>query len=125
MVTDQGTQFEAEVFYKLSKLSGVKDKSIIAYHSQGNVLVERWHHTLKDIITCHSDATEYQFLPTVLLFLSTTIHEDVKATSSEWVLGENLRFQLLYQLLHITHNRALLSSLQYFKFGLLNLLLRR
>ncbi|GFS59466.1 hypothetical protein TNIN_167781 [Trichonephila inaurata madagascariensis] len=40
---------------------------------------------------CHSDATWYQSLPTVLLGLRTTIHEDLKATSAELVFGENLR----------------------------------
>ncbi|GFY62837.1 putative gag-pol protein [Trichonephila inaurata madagascariensis] len=40
---------------------------------------------------CHSDATWYQSLPTVLLRLRTTIHEDLKATSAELVFGENLR----------------------------------
>ncbi|GFY66317.1 integrase catalytic domain-containing protein [Trichonephila inaurata madagascariensis] len=40
---------------------------------------------------CHSDATWYQSLPTVLLGLRTTIHENLKSTSAELVLGENLR----------------------------------
>ncbi|GFS49859.1 hypothetical protein TNIN_228801 [Trichonephila inaurata madagascariensis] len=40
---------------------------------------------------CHSGATWYQSLPTVLLGLRTTIHEDLKATSAESVFGENLR----------------------------------
>ncbi|GFV25502.1 pro-Pol polyprotein [Trichonephila clavipes] len=41
IVTDQGTQFEAEVFYELSKLLGFKRKGITAYHTQANGLVER------------------------------------------------------------------------------------
>ncbi|GFU25916.1 hypothetical protein TNCV_5104291 [Trichonephila clavipes] len=40
---------------------------------------------------CHSDATWYQSLPTILLELRTTIHEDLKATLAELVFGENLR----------------------------------
>ncbi|GFY14044.1 integrase catalytic domain-containing protein [Trichonephila clavipes] len=85
IVTDQGTQFEAELFYELSKLLGFKRKRITAYHPQANGLVERWHRTLKVTIMCHSDATWYQSLPTVLLGLRTTIHKDLKATSAELV----------------------------------------
>ncbi|GFV91250.1 putative gag-pol protein [Trichonephila clavipes] len=85
------TQFESELFYELSKLLGFKRKRITIYHPQANGLVERWHRTLKATIMCHSDATSHQFLPNILLGLRTTIHEDLKATSTELVFGENLR----------------------------------
>ncbi|GFV39569.1 putative gypsy-29-i nvi [Trichonephila clavipes] len=88
-VTDQGTRFESELFYELSKL--LSCKSITTYHLQANGSVERWHRTLKAAIICHSDATLYQSLPTVLFGLRTTIHEDLKATSAELTFGENLR----------------------------------
>ncbi|GFS96550.1 hypothetical protein TNCV_3943491 [Trichonephila clavipes] len=39
---------------------------------------------------CHSDVTWYQSLPTILLGLFTTFHEDFKATSAELMFGENL-----------------------------------
>ncbi|GFX23883.1 putative gag-pol protein [Trichonephila clavipes] len=86
---DQGTQFESELLYQLSKLSGFK--RITAYHPQINGLVERWHLTQKVAIMCHNDATWYHSLPTVLPGLRTTIREDLKATSAELVFGENLR----------------------------------
>ncbi|GFR15802.1 hypothetical protein TNCT_146381 [Trichonephila clavata] len=38
----------------------------------------------------HGDVTWYQSLPTVLLGLCTTIHDDLKATPAELVFGENL-----------------------------------
>ncbi|GFS49305.1 transcription factor TFIIIB component B [Trichonephila inaurata madagascariensis] len=88
-VTDQGNQFESELFYELSKLLGFKCKHITAYHPQANSLVDKWHHMLKAAIMWHRDAT-YQSLPTVLLGLRTTIHEDLKATSVELFFGENL-----------------------------------
>ncbi|GFT79144.1 putative gag-pol protein [Trichonephila clavipes] len=91
IVTDQGTQFESELFYELFKLLGFKRKRITAYNPPANGLVWRWHRTLKAAIMCHSDATWYQSLPTVLFGLRTTIKEDLKATSAELVFGENLR----------------------------------
>ncbi|GFY44324.1 putative gag-pol protein [Trichonephila inaurata madagascariensis] len=54
-------------------------------------MVERWHRTLKVAIMCHSNATWYQSLPTVLLGLRTTFHDDLKVTSAKLVFGEKLR----------------------------------
>ncbi|GFW68247.1 hypothetical protein TNCV_1881271 [Trichonephila clavipes] len=80
IVTDQGIQFESELLYELSKFLGFKCKRITAYHPQANGLVERWNRTPKATIMCHNDATWYQSLPTILIGLRTTIHEDLKAT---------------------------------------------
>ncbi|GFY67127.1 uncharacterized protein TNIN_164111 [Trichonephila inaurata madagascariensis] len=45
---------------------------------------------------CHNDATWYQSLPTILLGLRTTIHEDLKATSAELVFGEIENLAIFY-----------------------------
>ncbi|GFY18205.1 integrase catalytic domain-containing protein [Trichonephila clavipes] len=45
---------------------------------------------LKATFMGHSFTTWYQFLPTVILGLRTTFHEDFNATSAEWIFGETL-----------------------------------
>ncbi|GFY54967.1 putative gypsy-29-i nvi [Trichonephila inaurata madagascariensis] len=54
ITTDQGTQLEALLFQKLSKLLGFKRNKIITYR-QANGCIERWHRTLKASIMCQEN----------------------------------------------------------------------
>jgi hypothetical protein len=55
LVTDQGRQFEAELFTELSKLIGFHRFRTTAYHPQSNGLLERFHRTLKAALRAHKN----------------------------------------------------------------------
>ncbi|XP_039312413.1 uncharacterized protein LOC120359339 [Solenopsis invicta] len=54
ITTDQGAQFESQVFNALMKLTGCSRIRTTAYHPAANGLIERWHRSLKAAITCHN-----------------------------------------------------------------------
>ncbi|GAA55826.1 hypothetical protein CLF_109118, partial [Clonorchis sinensis] len=47
ITTDRGSQFESQLFHRLTELLGCKRIRPTAYHSQVNGLVERFHRHLK------------------------------------------------------------------------------
>ena len=55
ITTDQGSQFEAQLFNTLTKLVGSKHCRITAYHPESNGIIERWHRSLKTALMCHSE----------------------------------------------------------------------
>ena len=50
--TDQGGEFEAELYQELTKLLGSYRIHTTAYHPKSNGLIERWHQDLKASVTC-------------------------------------------------------------------------
>lgn len=66
VVTDRGTQFEAELFSHLSKLVGFHRMRTSAYHPQANGMVERCHRVIKTAIMARKQEW-YSALPAVLL----------------------------------------------------------
>jgi transposase InsO family protein len=65
ITSDQGRQFEPQLFHSLAKLCGIKLSRTTAYHSAANTLVERFHRTLKTAIVCHAYRHWTEALPLV------------------------------------------------------------
>jgi cleavage and polyadenylation specificity factor subunit 1 len=55
ITTDQGRQFESQLFHSLASLCGIHLTRTTAYHPATNGLVERFHRTLKAAIMCHDN----------------------------------------------------------------------
>ncbi|XP_035213125.1 uncharacterized protein LOC118187053 [Stegodyphus dumicola] len=91
VTTDQGRQFESQLFTALTKFLGTKKIRTSLYHPNSNGLVERFHRSLKKAIRCHTAIHWVDVLPTVLLGLRTAIKEDLGSSSAEMVYGTNLR----------------------------------
>jgi cleavage and polyadenylation specificity factor subunit 1 len=63
ITTDQGRQFESQLFHSLASLCGIQLSRTTAYHPAANGLVERFHRTLKAAIVCHVDQKWTEALP--------------------------------------------------------------
>jgi hypothetical protein len=75
IVTDQGRQFESQLFHELSRTIGFARLRTTAYHPQSNGLIERWHRSLKTSLRCKLDAHKHEWvraLPIVLFGLRIT-----------------------------------------------------
>lgn len=55
ITTDQGSQFEAQLFKALLQFSGTQKMRTTAYHPASNGLVERWHRSLKALCAMVQD----------------------------------------------------------------------
>jgi cleavage and polyadenylation specificity factor subunit 1 len=91
ITTDQGRQFESQLFQSLAKLCGIQLSRTAAHHPAANGPVERFHRKLKAAIMCHADQTWTEELPLVLPGIRTKFKEDLQASVAELVYGELLR----------------------------------
>ena len=91
ITTDQGTQFEAQLFTALLQLIGCQRIRTTAYHPASNGMIEQWHRSLKAAIMCHANEGWSRVLSTVLLGLRTHVRLDTGASPAEFVYGTTLR----------------------------------
>ena len=90
LTTDQGSQFESQLFSALLQLIGCNRIRTTAYHPASNGMIERWHRSLKVAIMCHSDREWSRSLSSVLIGLRTNVL-DIGASPAEFVFGTTLR----------------------------------
>ena len=91
ITTDQGRQFESQLFTELSNIIGSNHLRTTDYHPQANGLVERFHRQLKAAISCHATERWTEVLPIVLIGIRSAWREDLKAIPADLVYGETLR----------------------------------
>ncbi|KAG5316903.1 YG31B protein, partial [Pseudoatta argentina] len=91
ITTDQGSQFEAQLFTALLQLIGCQRIRTTAYHLASNGMIERWHRSLKAAIMCHANEGWSRVLSTVLLGLRTHVRLDTGASPAKFVYGTTLR----------------------------------
>jgi hypothetical protein len=90
ITTDQGWQFETQLFRSLAKMCGIQLSRTTAHHPAGNGLVEHFHQTLKVAIMCHADQHWTEVLLLVLLGIRIAFKEALQASVAELVYGEPL-----------------------------------
>ncbi|CAG4970963.1 unnamed protein product [Colias eurytheme] len=90
LTSDQGRQFESNLFRQLMLLMGIQKLRTTPYHPQSNGAVERWHRTLKAALmarlNCNSWVDEL-----LLLGLRTTVKLDTGVTAAQMIYGSNIR----------------------------------
>lgn len=88
LTSDQGRQFESELFQHLLQAIGTKFIRTTGYHPQSNGMIENWHRTLGASLRCH-DKSWMQALPMVLLGLRTAIRGET--SPAEMTYGTTLQ----------------------------------
>lgn len=91
ITTDQGRQFQSNLFNVLAPLLGVKKLRTSPYHPSSNGIVERFHRSLKQGLKCHQNTKWTDCLPLVLLGLRSALKVDLQCTTAELVYGVPLR----------------------------------
>lgn len=98
VTTDQGRQFEANLFRSLSETFGIQHVHTSPYHPQANGVVERPHKALKHALTTQESTHWSTKLPLILLALRSTVKSDIVLAPAEMVYSTTLR--LLGELFH-------------------------
>lgn len=92
LTSDQGRQFESQLFTDLLKYLGVRKIRTTSYHPQANGLVERWHRVLKAALMARLNTESWiDHLPTVLFGLRAAGRSESGISAAEYTYGKPLR----------------------------------
>ena len=97
ILTDQGTNFEGNLFKELCRLLGIDKVRTSSYHPSGNGLIERFHRTLNamlgKVVSSHQRDWD-DFLPHVLSAYRASLHETTGYTPNYLMFGRETRAPL-------------------------------
>lgn len=93
ITTDQGRQFESNLFQSFSRLLGSRVQHTTPYHPSSNGLVERHHRTFKAALRSKLEPAKLWVdeLPLILLGLRSCLSHDSSVSVAERVYGTNIR----------------------------------
>lgn len=92
--SDQGSNFTANIFKQVMSTLGIKQHLSSAYHPESQGALERWHQTLKSMLTKYCLETEQQWdegLPLVLYAIRSTRQESLGVSPNEMLFGRDVR----------------------------------
>lgn len=92
LTSDQGRQFESNLFAQLMKFLGIHKLRTTPYHPQSNGKVERWHRSLKSALSARLNGKSWVAeLPTVLFGLRAALRSDCSVSAAEMTFGQAIR----------------------------------
>ena len=91
--SDQGTNFESDVFQEMCKLLQISKSRTTSYHPQGNAQCERFNSTLLSMIHAHASKHPKSWdenLHHVVMFYNATKHTSTDVEPNRVMLGRNV-----------------------------------
>ncbi|PIK53312.1 Retrovirus-related Pol polyprotein from transposon [Apostichopus japonicus] len=91
--TDQGSNFESQLFRNLCKLLGVEKTRTTAYHPQSDGMVERFNRTVEEMLSKVVDADQRNWdkcLPLVTMAYRSSVHDSTGISPAEMMLGREI-----------------------------------
>ena len=94
--SDQGRQFEAELFEEMCKLFRIEHKTSTAFHPQGNSRAERMVKVVSNLLSCFCTSQREwdKELPLLTLAYRSTVHEVTGYTPNYLMLGREVNLPL-------------------------------
>ncbi|PIK55613.1 hypothetical protein BSL78_07465 [Apostichopus japonicus] len=104
--TDQGRNFESNLFKELAQLLGIDKTRTTAFHPQSDGMVERFNRTLEAMLSAVVSENQRdwdEWLPHVTMAYRSSVHETTGETPSVMMLGRemNLPVDLLVPPPHV------------------------
>ena len=93
-LSDQGAEFESELFQQLCSLMGINKIRTTAYKPSTNAVVERFHRTLNSMLAKVVSAHQRDWcihLPTVMAAYRASVHESTKFSPNRLMFGHENR----------------------------------
>ena len=94
ITTGQGSNFTANIFKQIVSTMGIKQHLSSVYHPASQGALERWHQTMKSMLTKYCIETEKDWdkdLPLVLYAIRSTRQESLGYSSNEMLFGRDVR----------------------------------
>ena len=91
--SNQGSQFESNLFQELCKVLGIEKTRTTPYHPQSDGLVERFNHTLGDMLSKLVDESQInwdELLPLVILAYHSSVHESTGESPATVLFGREV-----------------------------------
>ncbi|GBM30582.1 hypothetical protein AVEN_27616-1 [Araneus ventricosus] len=85
ITTDQGRQFESELFRSLSRFLGAQKTQNVTYNPNCNVANERFHRSLKNAIKYHAKERWLDVLPLILLAICASLLQRDSSGDDIWM----------------------------------------
>ena len=88
--TDQGREFESELFSEICKLLGIEKSRTTPYRPQSDGMVERYNRTLQQMLAMYVDENRTDWddhLPYIMMAYRASLHESTKCTPNLLMLG--------------------------------------
>ena len=92
LISDRGAQFTSNYWAEQCQMFGIHSETTPAYHPEANGMVERWHRTLKNTISCdqYIDKNWASRLLIILLGLRAQPHLDSGLSPHQQAFGMEL-----------------------------------
>ncbi len=114
--SDQGRNFESELFRKIMEMLGVKKTRTTALHAQGNGMIERFNRTLGHMLAIYTSdhPTQWdQHLSCASMAYNSSVHSTTGFTPHKLRFGREMRLPLQALLPHPEEGRKVSTEEDY------------
>ena len=95
--TDQGREFESDLFREMCILLGISKSRTTPYHPQSDGMIERFNRTLQQMLSMFVDENRTNWddhLPYVMMAYRSSVHDSTKCTPNLLLLGREINMPI-------------------------------